>query len=160
MHEFKNRHLQKMLTEKSTCIIGIGNPLRSDDGAGSYVCKLIEEKKIPGVTLITTHQLDIGITEDLSKYDTVIFVDASLKEDTISFQPLSLDNDRSQSFSHRINAGMLVSLVHQLFETKTKFYICAIGVSDFEIGNGLSEKTMSNALEAFSLLITWIQTND
>lgn len=149
-----------MLIKKRTCIVGIGNPLRSDDGVGAYVCQLMEEKNLPDVTLITTQQLDIGMTEDFTKFDRVIFVDASLKNETISFHPLSLENNQPQSFSHQINAAMLVSLAQQLYSTNTRFYICAIGANNFEMGNRLSEKTMNNALEAVSLLTEWIKSND
>lgn len=73
-----------MVINKRTCIVGIGNPLRSDDGVGAYICQLLEEKNLPGVSIISTQQLDIGIAEELSKFDNVIFVDASLEEEAIS----------------------------------------------------------------------------
>lgn len=151
---------RESINKKRTCIVGIGNSIRSDDGVGAYVCQLMEEKNLPGVTLITTQQLDIGMTEDFTKFDRVIFVDASLKDETISLQPLSLDNGQSQSFSHYINAAMLVSLAQQLYSTNTRFYVCAIGANNFEMGNGLSSTTMSNANEAVSLLTEWIQSNN
>jgi hydrogenase maturation protease len=144
------------MNEKRTCFVGIGNTLRSDDGVGSYVCGLIEEKKIQGVTIVITQQLDIGMTEDLAKFDQVIFVDASLKEEIISFNELPLEGNQPQSFSHHVDASVLAALAKTLYSTNTRFYICAVGANNFEMGNILSEKTVNNAMEAFSFLVNWI----
>ncbi len=142
------------------CLVAIGNTLRSDDGVGVYICKLIEEKNLPAVTIVTTQQPDIAMAEDLSTFDRVIFIDASLNDETISFVPLLLENVRPQSSSHHINAAMLASLVQQLFSSNTQFYICAIGASDFKMGNEISDKAKRNAAEAVLLLTEWIFSID
>jgi len=98
--------------------------------------------------------------EDLTKFDTVIFVDASLKDETISFKPLALENNQPPSVSHHINAAVLTGLAKILYSANTRFYICAIGGNNFEIGHVLSEKAMDNALEAVSFLTDWVQSND
>ena len=144
--------------KKSICIIGIGNTLRSDDGAGAYVCSLIEEKKIP-VTIITTQQLDIGMVEDLAKFDAVIFIDVAVNETQFSFQLLNTHNQQLQSSSHHINTTMLASVAKQLFATTTQFYLCAVGATHFEMGSSLSEKTKHNAVEAAAMLTKWILLN-
>jgi len=144
------------ITKKHTCIVGIGNTLRSDDGAGAYVCRLLENVNVANVTIITTHQLDIGMTEELANFERVIFVDASLDEDSFSLKPLEIENNPASSSSHQINAGMLVSLARQLYTTETRFYICAIGAHNLDIGNDLSEKTTINANEAAALITKWI----
>ena len=71
------------MLNKKICVVGIGNPLRSDDGIGEYVCKKILEKKIPNLSVIVTQQLDMGISEELSEFDSVIFGDASENEKEI-----------------------------------------------------------------------------
>ena len=148
------------ITKKHTCIVGIGNTLRSDDGAGAYVCRLLEDVNPAFVTIITTQQLDIGMTEDLAKFDRVIFIDASMEEDSFSFKPLEIENNPASSSSHQINAGMLVSLARQLYTTNTQFYICAIGGQNFDMGKNLSEKTTINAHEAAALIRKWILSEE
>ena len=147
------------MNKKTICIAGIGNTLRSDDGAGDYVCRLMEEKNLEGVTVITMQQLDIGMTEDFIKYDAVIFVDASLQEQAFSFRALPIENNQPQSFSHHINAAMLVRLSQILYSANTRFYICAIGADQFELGNHISEKAMDNALASVAFLSEWIKSN-
>ena len=151
----------KGFDKKTICIVGIGNSLRSDDGVGSFVCQLMEEKNPDEVTIMISQQLDMGMTEDLSKFDTVIFVDASLAGETMSFKRLYLENSQPQpqSFSHHINAATLAGLATILYSTNTQFYICAVGGNNFEMGNTLSEKTRNNALQTVSFLTEWIQLN-
>lgn len=150
----------KVLMKKRTCITGIGNTLRSDDGVGAYVCRLIEEKNLEGIKVIITHQLDIGMTEDLIKFDTVIFVDASLNDEKISFEQLVLENNQPQSVSHHINATVLAGLARRLYSANTRFYVLAVGGDNFELGTVLSEKAMKNALESVEFLTGWIQSNN
>ena len=147
-----------MATKKRTCVVGIGNPLRSDDGVGPYVCQLLEEIKLSNVHFIETHQLDMGLAEELSKYDRVIFADASLELETFSFLPIQLEHHvQTQSFSHQINPSMLASLTSQLYKQNTQFYICAIGASNFEMGNLLSVSARKNVQDAVALLSQWLQ---
>jgi len=145
-----------MSITKSTCIVGIGNTLRGDDAVGKYVAEAIGKNNLPGITIIITQQLDIGLAEDLSKFGTVIFIDASLNEKTFSFEPLELQDHTSQSISHHINADLLVRLTQQLFSTPTQFYICAIGASNFEMGNAISASTKANADAAIIVLTSWL----
>ena len=118
-----------------------------------------KKKNLPGISIIATQQLDMGLAEDLSKFDTVIFIDASLNEQTFSFEPLVLEDHTSQSISHHINAGLLVRLTQQLFSTPTRFYMCAIGASNFEMGNGISAATKANADAAITAINNWLAAN-
>ena len=94
----------------------------------------------------------MGLAESLANFDTVIFIDASVNNEPVSLQEISLDKNQPQSFSHHINAAMLVGLVKQLYPTHTRFYVCAIGAKNFEMGNTISEKALNNANKAISLL--------
>ncbi len=153
-----NKQHINSLTKQTICILGIGNPLRSDDGVGAYVCQKIEEINLPEVDVATTHQLDIGMLEDLTKFSAVVFVDASTKDSTVSFYELVKEKNPPQSFSHHVNAALLVGLADKLYTTNTRFYICGIGAVNFEIGNSLSGTALSNAEKAVSLLREWVQS--
>jgi hydrogenase maturation protease len=148
-----------MNNNTNTCIVGIGNTLRSDDSVGAYVCRLLKKQQV-AATIITTQQLDIAMVEDLSKFKAVIFIDAAVNEEEFSFQLLTQTDQQPQSSSHHINAAMLASLAHQLFTASTTFYLCAIGASNFEMGSTLSEKTKQHAIAAAAMLLKWIKAND
>jgi hydrogenase maturation protease len=145
---------------KTTCIAGIGNPLRSDDGVGAYVCALLEEKKLSGVNLITTQQLDTGMLEELTGFNQVLFIDAAVNTKKISILPITKENTQPQSFSHHINIAMLAGLAEQLYAAKTKFFVCAIPVQNFELGNTISKAAKKNAAEAAALICKWVASNN
>lgn len=143
----------------TTCIVGIGNPLRTDDGIGAYVCTLLEEKRIPGVHVISTQQLDTSMLEELIGFNRVIFVDAAVNIKSISFDLLSREKHHPASFSHHINAAMLAGLAEQLYAAKTQFYVCAIPAANFTMGKPMSQKAKKNATEAVALIQAWIAGN-
>lgn len=148
------------VAKKSTCIIGIGNPLRGDDGVGKYIAEQIENKQLTGVTVIITQQLDMGLAEELQHFDRVVFVDASLTTDTFAFSEITGTNTSTDNSSHRLPAAMLADLTRQLFSTPAKFYLCAIGAINFEMGASLSATTLGNATAAIAALTGWIQGDD
>jgi hydrogenase maturation protease len=149
-----------MSSTKSTLIIGIGNPLRSDDGVAAYACQQLEEIKAAGVTIMTTLQLDIGLAEDLAEYRRILFIDASLDEPSFSIQPVLSGKTHIQNISHQIHAITLAALTRQLFMVPPAFYLCAIGVYDFTMGGGLSDKALGNARAAITRLREWILEDD
>ena len=142
------------------CIVGIGNRLRADDGVGAYVCELIEKQQLPGVSFVITQQLDTVLIEELIQFNSVIFIDAAVNSKGLSFLPVADMQQAPQSFSHHINAAMLVGLAKELFAARTQFYICAIGIDNIEMGNQLSAITKANANDAVVFITEWIQNNN
>ncbi|MGF1587982.1 MAG: hydrogenase maturation protease [Pleurocapsa sp.] len=57
-------------------VIGYGNTLRSDDGAGQSAANQIAAWGLPNVRSLAVHQLTPELAEDIANADTVIFVDA------------------------------------------------------------------------------------
>jgi len=143
----------------TTCIVGIGNPLRSDDGVGAFVCEQINAKQFPGVHTITTQQLDTAMIEELTGFNEVIFVDAAVNTVKISFAPITESSTVTQPLSHHINTVLFAKLAQRLYAGTTQFYICAVPASNFELGKKISVKAISNATKAAALLIARITSN-
>jgi hypothetical protein len=66
------------------CIAGIGNPIRSDDGIGAYICEQIELLQIPGITTLPLQQLQVEQIEVFAGFDHPV----PLHTDRISRSPL------------------------------------------------------------------------
>jgi hydrogenase maturation protease len=143
----------------NTCIVGIGNTLRSDDGVGAYVCETLAKQSITGVHIITSLQLDTNMIEELIGFDQVIFVDAAIDTAEVTLQQITKEHTSPQSFSHHINAAMLARLAEQLYEAKTKFYICAVPGFNFELGNTISKQAKKNATKAVAFVQARITSN-
>ena len=56
-------------------VIGYGDSLRSDDGAGPRVAELLSG--LEGLTVLTRHQLVPELADDFRGRDVVVFVDAA-----------------------------------------------------------------------------------
>ena len=65
-----------------TLIIGIGNPLRGDDGIGLDVAsEFSRELRRDDVQVLATHQLTPELSELVSRADRVFFIDVARSGD-------------------------------------------------------------------------------
>jgi hydrogenase 3 maturation protease len=62
-----------------TIIIGVGNPLRGDDGVGSKIIELLEKMDLQDVMLLNTETVPEAFTGKISEYEPthVLLVDAA-----------------------------------------------------------------------------------
>ncbi len=146
---------QKELKLPQICVIGIGNPLRSDDGVAEYVCSLIEKNAFRNVSVVTVQQLQTELIDSLLKFEVLVFVDASLEGDDFQFYELKESNCNSFS-SHHLGPELLASLARQLYGKHWAIRICAIRGYRFSIGDQLSAGAFQNAHKALSFLQSWI----
>ena len=147
-----------MRNSKNICVVGVGNTLRSDDGVGIFICSELEKMNLPGLSVITTHQLHIELVEDLKDFDTIIIVDAGTnQENEVSFYPVNEKKSSSIHSSHNIDATLLYSLLQKLYPYNRSFYICAVQTQSFELGETLSSLTLSNVGKAIQLLTEFIE---
>ena len=63
----------------NTLIIGYGNALRGDDGAGSIAADLLRDRiHDPAIEILSQQQLLPELMEPISRASRVIFIDASV----------------------------------------------------------------------------------
>jgi hydrogenase maturation protease len=63
--------------EPHPLIIGIGNPLRCDDGLGWTVAEQLSREECTGWDILTVHQLTPELAEWMAAADLVVMIDAS-----------------------------------------------------------------------------------
>ena len=141
-------------------ITGIGNPIRSDDGIGPYICGEMEKLKLAGVTTAIYHQLHTELVEEFLKYDYVIVADAAVEGDPVIFYPLTVEKINPVSSSHHVNASLLVSLSRQLYNKELSIFICSVLGENFEMGESLSIAAKNNADQAISIIINWVSVQN
>ncbi len=61
---------------RGALVIGYGNTLRSDDGAGPFVARALEARVPAGTRILDAHQLTPEMAIDISVATRVVFVDA------------------------------------------------------------------------------------
>jgi len=59
----------------STLVLGIGNPILSDDGVGIEVARLLKEQ-VPGITAEETNEAAIALLDLITGYDRLIIIDS------------------------------------------------------------------------------------
>ncbi len=72
--------LAKFFEERGkTVIIGVGNPLRGDDGVGMKILEYLEDMDLPDVMLLNTETVPEAFTGKVSEYEPthVLLVDAA-----------------------------------------------------------------------------------
>ena len=141
-------------------VIGYGNTLRSDDGAGQRVAELVAEWKLPNVRSLPLLQLTPDLTKPISEAKLVIFVDVYRPWDEPSLlvnyyhyaPPLSyLKNYVGQV----VSPLSLLTLSQFIYNCVSPTCWISIPVFNFEFGEGLSpmaEIGIQNALTQILLL--------
>lgn len=59
-----------------TLVLGVGNPILSDDGVGVHIARMLKERKIKGVTVEELAASGLELLDEVRGYDKVIIIDA------------------------------------------------------------------------------------
>jgi hydrogenase maturation protease len=100
-----------------TIVIGIGNLLRCDDGAGIHVISRLEELKVP-IDILDVAMGSVEILEAMKGYDEAYIVDAiesGGKPGTVSLVNLTEGAPPSISYSHGVNLATTLLLGRHLY---------------------------------------------
>lgn len=140
-------------------VIGYGNTLRSDDGAGVIVATQVAElspasRQAPEV--IVTHQLTPDLAESIASAAQVVFVDAyaaDQRDAGLRIERLSnADAQPASALDHHSDPAALLSLVDRVFGKRPEAWVVGIPAFRFEIGESVSPATARRIDEAVALL--------
>jgi hydrogenase maturation protease len=122
-----------------TLIIGYGNDSRRDDGIGWFVAGELAKRCLPGVVIQTMHQLEVELAEELTRFDRVIFVDASVPEspDAIRCSDVVACFE-SHAVAHYLTPADVLSLCRTLYGHEPEALLFSIRGEDFNFGMDLT----------------------
>lgn len=141
---------------KKTLLIGIGNYGRSDDALGwKFIDEFSDQHDL--YDLEYRYQLQIEDAELVSKYEKVIFIDASHQplEKGFSFYTC-IPAPTSAFTTHQLNPETVLWLAGELFDAPPRSYVIAIEGKQWELNFGLSDEALKNldkAIECFKKYI-------
>ncbi|MBU0983144.1 MAG: hydrogenase maturation protease [candidate division Zixibacteria bacterium] len=122
-------------------IIGLGNSLRRDDRVGEEVVRRIEAhyRDSSDVEAFHCHQPTPELSEQMSRFETVVFVDAGIGRDAgvVNCQQLS-PAASGRTSSHILTPAQLLALTHQLYGKKPLSYGVTIGGQSFDLGENMT----------------------
>ncbi len=140
-----------MSTTKAV-LIGYGNTLRQDDGAGPLVAERVAELSLPGVEALALHQLTPEIAAPLAEADVVVFVDASADP---GLARVSLSEvrrrDEQDAGNHAAGPGDLLALAEFAYGRAPIGWLIQIPARQMGFGEDLSPDTLAGIEEAIEL---------
>jgi hydrogenase maturation protease len=122
-------------------VIGYGNTLRGDDGAGPFVATQL------GAGAIACYQLTPELAEPISQARQVIFVDAhaGVPAGQIAIHPIQ---PRVSAALHRFDPETLLAWSERLYGRAPDALLIGIGAASFGLGEGLSPAARRAARKA------------
>ena len=140
----------------SFLVIGYGNDLRSDDGAGRRVAALVEARQLPGVRVLSVHQLTPELASDIAEATGVMFADAVPAapgaEQPLRCVPLSPAATPTRTLGHQLDPESLLHLARDLWGRCPPAWLLALPASVFDFGETLSPRTETAVAEALPLI--------
>lgn len=139
----------------TTLVIGFGNGLRSDDGAGIRAATLIAEQS-PTLRIIATQQLTPDLAEDIAFTAQLVFLDAyaapgagaNLRVQRV----FAHDAGRVSPAGHHGSPAGLMRLASEVFGTAPDAWVVGIPAYSFAAGEVFSPGTLQSIDEAVALI--------
>jgi hydrogenase maturation protease len=138
-------------------VIGYGNDLRSDDGAGRVVAAAIEERGLPGVVVRSVSQLTPELALDVVAATRVVFADADVEVGQVTVTPVVAGSGGTGIMTHRGDPAGLLSLAANLGETLPAATLISIPADNVGLGFELSEATAAAVAEAVELVVGMVE---
>lgn len=139
--------------KRSIALIGYGNDLRSDDGAGQKIANLVATWGLENLRTYAVHQLMPELAEIISRVDAVIFVDAYPAAEETGVKVVELTaSECSQGITHSLDARSLLGLTQKLYDRLPQAWMVAVPAVNFELGESFSPVTESGIINALKLI--------
>ena len=140
----------------STLVIGYGNDLRSDDGAGRVVADRIGALDLPGVTTRSVSQLTPELSLDIAGVGRVVFVDASLEVSETTLAPVTAADAEQSGWTHYTTPATLLAMTGTVGSIPESAHTVSIPVADLGLGLELSPISAAGVDQAVDLITNLI----
>ncbi len=129
-------------------VIGLGNTLRRDDGAGwIFAQSLVDALQDAGVhaALILQQQLTPEIAENAAEQGatSIVFVDASVVAEAVTLTEVS-EHEEVAPISHQLAPTTILAIARRLYGTQVFGWLVQLPAHDLGHGEGLSRYAASN----------------
>ena len=135
-----------------TLVIGYGNNLRSDDGAGRVVADRIEALGLPGVEVHSMSQLVPELSLQIAGTDRVVFVDASAEADETTIALIEAAPAEGSAWTHYTTPASLLAMTGTVGAVPALAYAVVVPVEDMGLGTELSARASAEVEIAVDLI--------
>lgn len=147
--------MNKPASPERCLIVGIGNPLRGDDGVGPAAARAIEAWQRPGVRVLIAHPLTPEIAHDLAHVDRALLIDADVAAPQVVVEPLAPSDTRAPLGHHTVPSGLL-RLTENLFGRAPRTWLMRIPASAFDAPDALSPRAAAALVQALEAAKHWL----
>lgn len=143
-------------------VVGLGNPLREDDGIGAGVVNMLAGEMLPAMSekvhLAIEQQIDLVLASLIIQYNHVIFVDAAEygSAGPVRLQKVKPSYEPPGFSSHIGSLPFLLAITSRVYGKSPECYLVAVEGSNFAFGRGLSVKSKQNAALGVKVIIDLI----
>lgn len=133
-----------------TLVIGFGNDMRRDDGAGRIAAEKIAAA-YDGVDLLSLAQLAPETAEVISRYESVFFLDASVRVERVEVSEVLPGSGCGcgRPMSHTLSPQQVIDLAVELYgKCPPLVLLVEFPASDLDFGDELSPLTQA-AVDGF-----------
>jgi len=143
-------------------VIGIGRPIRGDDGIGVVLIDRLQNKELPeDVNLLDAGTSGMNLLHHLKDFDRVIIIDAIRHGgdpgDWLFFSPEEVNSSIKMRSTHDSNLLETLELSEMLGEKPDKVVIMGIIPADMSIGEELSPSLNRKLPEIENVLLDKIE---
>jgi hydrogenase maturation protease len=134
-------------------IIGIGNPIRGDDGLGWQAAGMLENALVGSdldLDVLTVQQLTMDLVDEISAARLVVFIDAEIGDlsGQIKQQEIVASTSLAGPGSHFFDPHTLLSAVQALYGNHPPALLFSLSTNSFEYREELSHPVQL-ALQGF-----------
>ena len=155
-------------------IVGLGNPLRCDDGVGYQAALELQDRGFPAIAMI---QPLPELALELASANPVLFLDAdvSLQAGQIRLQkieprrvrlrtespPMAMVStpNQAESFTHTLGVEGLLALTNTLTGKSPKAFALSLGVADTGHGEGFSPQVLAAYNEYLKQAVAFLENH-
>jgi hydrogenase maturation protease len=153
-----------MTDPKTSMVIGIGNPLRGDDGAGYRLARCLQSEERADLKVIATQQLHVELAASVAAAERVLFIDASHglepcgRWSSPHVEPLASrgpDWIAGSTLSHQLSPPALLELTKALYQHRPSAWQLLLPGQQWDHSEALSPLTAAAVAAAFPLIEAW-----
>lgn len=133
-------------------IIGYGNTLRSDDGAGYRLAERLQEEAWPGVAVLACHQLTPELAEVIASWEKVVFLDAGFQADPLVVVESLTPAPGLGILGHSSDPRELLRLSQWLYGNAPQAWWLKLATVNLELGETLSPLTQAAQAKALDII--------
>jgi len=148
-----------------TLVLGVGNPILSDDGVGIHIARALKERKLAGVTVEELAASGLELLDMVVGYDEVIIIDAIQTKngrpgDFYELEEEDFEKSIHGSSPHGINIATALALGRKIVPEKMPRRILFVAVEADDVVNvseRLTEKVQKAVPEILDKIVKDIE---